>query len=79
MDLTLAEFVLFLLLGSAGLVVAFSVISRSLHHRAEARSLTHRVVCRLCLYAFETQEREKIVHCPHCGAANERGGNRRAE
>jgi len=77
MDLTLAEFVLFLLLGTSGLVVVFSMISRTLHNRAEARSLARRVICRLCLHAFETQERGNIVECPHCGAVNERGRSRR--
>ncbi len=77
MDLTLADFVLFLLLGTSGLVVVFSVISRTLHNRAEAQALARRVICRLCLHAFETREREKVVDCPHCGAANERGRSRR--
>jgi len=77
MDLTLADFVLFLLLGTSSLVVIFSVISRTLHNSVEARALSRRVVCRLCLHAFETREREKIVDCPHCGVANERGRSRR--
>lgn len=76
MDLTLADFVLFLLLGTSALVVFFSVVSRTLHNRAEARSLARRVICRLCLHAFETGERSKIVVCPHCGVANERGRSR---
>lgn len=77
MDLTLADFVLFLLLGTSALVVLFSFVSRTLHNRAEARSLARRVICRLCLHAFETSERAKIVDCPHCGVANERGRSRR--
>ncbi len=77
MDLTLADFVLFLLLGTSALVVLLSAASRTLHNRAEARSLARRVICRLCLHAFETRERAKIVDCPHCGVANERGRSRR--
>jgi hypothetical protein len=77
MELTLADFVLFSLFGSCALVVIFTVISRSFHARAETRSLAHRVVCRLCLYAFEDASRARIVPCPHCGAANEKGRSRR--
>lgn len=77
MDLTLADFVLFLLLGSAGLVLIFTLISRVSSHRAESRSLAHRVICRLCLYAFESSGSGKTVDCPHCGVANERGRSRK--
>lgn len=77
MDLTLAEFVLGVLLGSCLLVVAFAVISRTLHHRAENRSLANRVICRLCLHAFEDTSHVHAVNCPVCGAANEKGRSRR--
>ncbi len=77
MNLTLADFVLFMLLGTSALVVILAVGSRTLHNRNEGRSLAKRVICRLCLYAFETQESGKIVHCPHCQALNERGRSRR--
>lgn len=79
MDLTLADFVLFVLLGSSALVVFFSLVSRTLHKRAEVRSLARRVVCRLCQHAFESAETRDTVTCPFCGAENEPGtGSRRA-
>ena len=77
MDLTLADFVLFLLLGSSALVVLLTLASRTLHHRSEGQSLSRRVICRLCLHAFETRDSGKVVHCPHCNAANEPGRSRR--
>jgi Zn finger protein HypA/HybF involved in hydrogenase expression len=77
MDLTLADFVWFVLLGSSGLVVLLAVVSRSLHARSEARSQENRVICRLCLHAFEDHSHERIVNCPQCGAANEKGRSRR--
>jgi hypothetical protein len=77
MELTLAEFVLFALFASGTLVVGFAMVSRTARVRAETRSLAHRVVCRLCLHAFEDASRAKIVRCPHCGAANEKGRTRR--
>ena len=77
MDLNLADFVLFALLGSCALVLAFAMISRTLHSRAEYRSLKKRVVCRLCLHAFEDAGNQDIVKCPACGAANEKGRSRR--
>jgi hypothetical protein len=77
MDLPLADFVLLVVFGSSLLVLLFTAISRTLHARAEARSLAKRVVCRLCLHAFEDHGHGKLVDCPHCGAANERGRGRR--
>ena len=77
MNLTLADFVLVTLIGAGAMVVVFTIISRSVHARAETRSAARRVVCRLCLHAFEDASRANIVHCPLCGAANERGRSRR--
>jgi hypothetical protein len=77
MDLPLADFVLIVVLGSSLLVLLFTIISRTLHARAEARSLASRVICRLCLHAFEDHGHGKLVDCPHCGATNERGRGRR--
>ena len=77
MDLTLADFVLFVLLASSAMVVLFTIVSRILHARAESRSLAHRVICRLCLHAFEHTGHTGVVVCPHCGAANEKGRSRR--
>lgn len=77
MEITLADFVLFIVFGSCALVIAFAVVSRTLHARSESRSLARRVICRLCLHAFEDEGREKIIPCPHCGAANEKGRSRR--
>jgi hypothetical protein len=77
MELSIAEFVLLALGGSCALVVICTVISRTLHARAESKSLAHRVICRLCLHAFEDASHVKIVHCPQCHAANEKGRSRR--
>jgi hypothetical protein len=77
MDLPLADFVILVIVGSGLLVLFFTVVSRSLHARAEARSLASRLICRLCLHAFENHGHDKTVDCPYCGAANERGRSRR--
>jgi hypothetical protein len=77
MDLTLSDFVWIAVLGSGLLVVFCTVVSRTLHARSEGKSLANRVICRLCLHAFEDTSHVKIVHCPHCGAANEKGRSRR--
>ena len=77
MDLTLTEFVLFMLFGCCGLVLLFTAVSRSLRTRAEKRSLSHRVVCRLCLHVFEDHSHVTILPCPVCGALNEKGRSRR--
>lgn len=77
MELTLAEFVLITVFGSSALVLLFTLVSRTVHVRAETRSAARRIVCRLCLYAFEDSGRGKTLVCPHCGATNERGRGRR--
>lgn len=71
MELTLTDFALFMLTGACVLVLVCTIVSRSLHARAETRSLSQRVICRLCLHAFEHAGRG-VLHCPHCGAANEK-------
>jgi hypothetical protein len=53
------------------------VISRTLHARSESRSLAGRVICRLCLPAFDDHGYSEVVNCPACGAANEKGRSRR--
>jgi uncharacterized CHY-type Zn-finger protein len=77
MELLIAEFVMLVLGGSCALVFLCTVISRTLHARSESKSLAHRVICRLCLHAFEDSNQGKIVHCPQCHAANEKGRSRR--
>lgn len=76
MELTIPE-VVFALLATSGLtVLALSLISRWRDARAEARSLRERVVCRLCQHAFEDENhapRGRVIACPICGAANEKG------
>lgn len=76
MELTLADFVLFVVFGTSFLVLLFTMVSRTLHARSEARSLKYRVICRLCLQAFEDHGSGKIVNCPRCGVANEKGRSR---
>lgn len=77
MDLTIEQLAMAVLFGSTGLVIFFTVISRWLHVRAERRSLANRVICRLCLHAFEDTAHPEIVACPLCGALNEKGRSRR--
>lgn len=77
MDLTLNEFVFGIVLGAFALVPVFALISRSLHTKVEKQALARRVICRLCLHAFEDAGHASIVHCPACGAANEKGRSQR--
>ena len=77
MELTLAEFVVFVVFGACFVVLFFTAVSRTLHARSESRSLADRFICRLCLHAYEDHSHTKITQCPHCGAANERDRNRR--
>lgn len=77
MDLTLADFVVYLLWGSAAAVLLCSLFSKLSRARAERRALAHRVTCRLCLHSFQDYSHQRVVTCPICGAANEKGRSRR--
>ncbi|MBK1883192.1 hypothetical protein JIN85_12255 [Luteolibacter pohnpeiensis] len=77
MELTLIEFVLTVIIGSCGFILLALVISRSMRGRAERRSLRRRIICRLCLHAFEARNSEPVVRCPECGVANEHQNLRR--
>jgi hypothetical protein len=77
MELTLTNFVLLVLLGSFALVPILAVASRTFHSRTERRSIANRVICRLCLHAFEDTSHVHTVDCPVCGAVNEKGRSRR--
>ena len=59
-----------------GIVVFFEWVSRWSAGNAERRSVKKRVACRLCLLVVEDDGRGRHFHCPHCGAANERGRNK---
>ncbi len=75
MELTLAEFVRLALGGSFALVLIAALSSRYFHARTERHALARRVICRLCLHAFEDSSRDATVECPACGAvtAKDRG------
>jgi hypothetical protein len=77
MELTLADFVFYVVLGAFVIVPIIATVSRLLHNRVEKRSLANRVICRLCLHAFEDTSHVKTVDCPLCGAVNEKGRSRR--
>lgn len=77
MELTLADFVFYVVLGAFLIVPFIAIISRTLHNRVEKRSRANRVICRLCLHAFEESSHVKTVDCPVCGAVNEKGRSRK--
>lgn len=76
MDLTLTEFVRLALLGSFALVLLGALLSRHLHARAERQALARRVICRLCLHAFEDSSHGSTVECPVCRAVTNKGRRR---
>jgi protein-arginine kinase activator protein McsA len=77
MDLPLADFVFYLVIASFLAVPILSVISRALHVRMERRSSANRIICRLCLHAYEDTSHVGTVNCPVCHACNEKGRSRR--
>lgn len=75
MTLNLNEFVLAVVFGSFILVAGFSMLSRFLHLRAEARLVRLRTVCRMCGNAFISDHSGKLCQCPSCEKPNFRRGN----
>ena len=73
MDLTLTDLVVAVVMGSMFLVVLFSFISRIHRVQGRASASARTVVCRLCLHAYQQEDRAKLSECPQCGARNERG------
>jgi len=77
MELSIPEFVFAVLACCGSAVVVVSLISRWRHARLEAISVRDRVICRLCLHAFNDAHhtpRGRVIECPACGTANEKGG-----
>jgi len=73
MELTITDFVLWVLGTSSGLMLVCALLSRYLHARTEHRGLNRRVICRLCLHAFEDSSRDQTATCPACGALTDKG------
>ncbi len=71
MRLTLTELVVLVVCAPMIFIVVATAIARTSRVRAETQALSRRVICRLCLHAFEVAERG-LVECPRCGARNER-------
>jgi predicted Zn-ribbon and HTH transcriptional regulator len=75
MELSLNDFVVIIVAGSMLVVAGVSVVSRFLHHRAEARLVGERTVCRLCGHISATDHSGKLSHCKSCGKPNLSRGN----
>ncbi|KAB2642469.1 MAG: hypothetical protein DVB26_02480 [Verrucomicrobia bacterium] len=73
MELTLTEFVGLALGGSLALVLFTALLSRFFHARGQRQALARRVICRLCLHAFENSSHGSTVECPACRATTHRG------
>jgi len=73
MELTLTELVRWALGGSFALVLVAALLSRYLHVRTERQALARRVICRLCLHAFEDSSHALAVECPVCRALTAKG------
>lgn len=72
MEVSLSEFVVWVLAVSLGLTGLFILTSRLSRRGAECRSLRHRIICRLCLHVWEDHSSARTPECPQCGGLNER-------
>ena len=58
------------------LVLLATLLSRLFHARTERQALARRVICRLCLHAFEDSSHGSTAECPVCRAITEKGRRR---
>lgn len=72
MEITLSHFVLAVVFGCCACVLVLAAVSRFLHYRSEKRALRRRIICRLCLHAYEDLSDAMLVDCPSCHTLNER-------
>lgn len=75
MELTLNDFVLFVLLASLISLAIFGSVSRFLHWSNERRLKRKVTVCRLCGHVFLNRDQNDIVECDACHSMNRRFGN----
>lgn len=76
-ELTFEEFCLWVV-GVPLLGVGIYCFFSALKYRAlAARQRQGMMRCRVCGNMYRELRREKIVECPQCGAANEKGRSRR--
>ncbi len=75
MELTLNEMVLGVIFASLVFIGGISVVSRTLHWKAERRLDRMRTVCRLCGHVFISGHEGNLNHCDVCDALNRRKGN----
>lgn len=73
MDLLLNEFVVAVLWVGLLAVAIHAGIGWLSRRRVESRARRRRLICRLCMQAYEDAGNERVIACPRCGAPNERG------
>lgn len=75
MELTLNNFVLFVLFATLILVTIFVVFTGFLNWKSERKLKRLVTVCRLCGHVFLNRDDTELVQCNACQAANCRNGN----
>lgn len=72
MEFTLTEFALTVICASGAIVCLLSFLSWWTARQNEKRSLRMRIICRLCLHAYEESEDVGLSQCPDCRTQNKR-------
>lgn len=75
MELTLTDFVRFVLFASLFSLVIFATVSRFLHWNHERKLKRMVMVCRLCGHVFLNRENVELIECDACHSMNRRNGN----
>lgn len=72
MEFSLSEFVLTVISGCCAVIGLLSFLSWWLSRQNENHALQQRVICRLCLHAYEQTRDGELSQCPNCLTHNER-------
>ncbi len=76
-DLTMEEFILWLVCVPIMMVGVFSFLSGLIRRSVVRAAQRHIVTCRVCGHLYQDRSRERDPECPECGRTNERGRSRR--
>ena len=70
MEISLIDFVSYLIYGSFLLVLIQMLLLRYERMKFAKHKKQYRVICRMCQHAYEDTNSDRVSHCPHCGILN---------
>lgn len=76
-DLTMEEFILWMISVPILIVGLHSLLSALKRRSSQNQARRNILTCRVCGHVYQDRSRTRDPECPECGRANERGRSRR--